>query len=100
MLTEKSHGIKTILIQCSLGPRMFSHAEIMTSWWLRFNQNLDRKEKKLVGFSTANPFLLPLPVFKLTQHQQLLQWYPLPSNTEESPCILALGVVRESGNLI
>lgn len=49
MLAEKSHGIKTILIQCSISPRMFSHAEIMTTRLLRVKQNLDWKEKKLLS---------------------------------------------------
>lgn len=81
---------------------MFSHAHIISSWWLRVSQDLGRKEKKLphVGFSSASPLPFPLAVPKLTQHEQLLQRYHMPSDTEESSCILALRVIRLPENLI
>ena len=80
---------------------MFSHADIISSWWLKVSQDMGRKEKKLphVGFLSANTLPFPL-VSKLTQQQQLLQWYPMPSDSEEFSCILALGVRRLSENLI
>lgn len=64
MLAEKSDGINTILIQHSLGPRMFSHTEIMTTWLLRVNQNLDGKEKKLLsGVFLCQPISIPIGSF-------------------------------------
>lgn len=74
----------------------------LLSWLLRISQELDRKEKKLPHgeFSSDNPLLFPLQVSKLTQHQQLLQCYPMPSDTKQLYCSLTLRVMRLSGNLI